>query len=42
MNDPHYIRSYRNGWFSNAVVLAIILLAFVVSIVTIPLQVFGG
>ena len=42
MNDYSYVRVYRNGWISNAVVLAIIGLAFVLAIVTIPLQIFGG
>ncbi|HKN83192.1 MAG TPA: divalent metal cation transporter [Pyrinomonadaceae bacterium] len=42
MNDYSYVRSYRNSWFSNAVVVAIIGLAFVLAIVSIPLQVFGG
>jgi Mn2+/Fe2+ NRAMP family transporter len=42
MNDSHYLRGYRNGWFSNAVVLLIIGLAFLLAVVTIPLQIFGG
>jgi Mn2+/Fe2+ NRAMP family transporter len=42
MNDYSYVRVYRNSWFSNAVVLAIIGLAFVLAVVTIPLQIFGG
>src|ERR1041385_1671563 len=42
MNDYSYVRIYRNGWFSNAVVLSIIGLAFVLAVVTIPLQIFGG
>jgi Mn2+/Fe2+ NRAMP family transporter len=42
MNDSHYLRVYRNGWFSNTVVLLIIGLAFVLALVTIPLQIFGG
>ncbi|HJP95372.1 MAG TPA: divalent metal cation transporter [Pyrinomonadaceae bacterium] len=42
MNDYSYVRSYRNGWFSNTVVVAIISLAFVLAIVSIPLQIFGG
>jgi Mn2+/Fe2+ NRAMP family transporter len=41
-NDKYYVRDYRNGWISNTVVLLIIGLAFVVAIVTIPLQIFGG
>jgi Mn2+/Fe2+ NRAMP family transporter len=42
MNDSTYVRSYRNGWFSNAVVILIMCLAFVLAIVAIPLQIFGG
>jgi Mn2+/Fe2+ NRAMP family transporter len=42
MNDYSYVRVYRNGWLSNAVVLSVIALAFVLAIVTIPLQIFGG
>jgi Mn2+/Fe2+ NRAMP family transporter len=42
MNDSTYVRSYRNGWFSNAVVILIMGLAFVLAIVAIPLQIFGG
>jgi Mn2+/Fe2+ NRAMP family transporter len=42
MNDRKYMRGYGNGWFSNAVVLAIIGLAFMLAVVTIPLQIFGG
>ena len=42
MNDQSYVRSYHNGWFSNAVVIAIISLAFVLAVVSIPLQIFGG
>jgi len=42
MNDYSYVRIYRNGWFSNVVVISIIALAFVLAVVTIPLQIFGG
>ena len=42
MNDYSYVRVYRNGWFSNAVVIAIIGLAFILAVVSIPLQIFGG
>src|SRR5690242_1112581 len=42
MNDYSYVRIYRNGWLSNAVVIAIIGLAFVLAVVSIPLQIFGG
>ena len=42
MNDYSYVRIYRNSWFSNVVVISIIALAFVLAVVTIPLQIFGG
>lgn len=42
MNDSTYVRSYHNGWFSNGVVILIMCLAFVLAIVAIPLQIFGG
>jgi Mn2+/Fe2+ NRAMP family transporter len=42
MNDKHYVREFGNGWLSNAVVLFVIGLAFVLAVVTIPLQLFGG
>jgi Mn2+/Fe2+ NRAMP family transporter len=42
MNDYSYVRSYRNGWFSNTVVIVLIGLAFLLAAVAIPLQIFGG
>jgi Mn2+/Fe2+ NRAMP family transporter len=42
MNDKRYLHEHCNGWLSNAVVLAIIGLAFVLAVVSIPLQVIGG
>ncbi len=42
MNDYSYVRVYRNGWLSNCVVIAIIGLAFLLALVAIPLQIFGG
>ena len=42
MNDRSYVRIYRNGWISNTVVIVIIGLAFVLAVVSIPLQIFGG
>ena len=42
MNDYSYVRGYRNGWFSNTVVIVLIGLAFVLAMVAIPLQIFGG
>jgi Mn2+/Fe2+ NRAMP family transporter len=42
MNDYSYVRVYRNSWFSNAVVIVIIGIAFILALVSIPLQIFGG
>jgi Mn2+/Fe2+ NRAMP family transporter len=42
MNDYSYVRVYGNGWISNAVVIVVIGLAFLLAVVTIPLQIFGG
>lgn len=42
MNDEKYMREYRNGWFSNTVVLFVIGLGFVLAIVSLPLEIFGG
>ncbi len=42
MNDEHYVGEHRNGWFSNSVVVLVILLAFVLAVVTIPLEIFGA
>jgi len=42
MNDRRYVGSYTNGWFSNAVVIGITALAFVLAVVTLPLEIFGG
>ncbi|HEX8180036.1 MAG TPA: divalent metal cation transporter [Pyrinomonadaceae bacterium] len=42
MNDEHYVGEHGNGWLSNTVVVVIIGLAFVLAVVTIPLEIFGG
>jgi Mn2+/Fe2+ NRAMP family transporter len=42
MNDPRYLEDHCNGWVANAVVIFIVALAFVLAIVSFPLQVFGG
>ena len=42
MNDERYLGRHRNGLVSNVVVLAIIALAFVLAVVSIPLQILGG
>ena len=42
MNDRNFVGEHRNGWVSNAAVLAIIGLSFIVALRTLPLQIFGG
>lgn len=42
MNDKSYMHEHCNSVFSNVVVLLIIGLAFVLAVVTIPLEIFGG
>lgn len=42
MNDPTYVGKHRNGWIGNAAVIFIVALAFVLSIVTTPLEILGG
>lgn len=42
MNDERYVGDYRNGWVSNAAVIFIIGLGFILALVTLPLQIFGG
>ena len=42
MNDPRYVEDHRNGWISNVVVILIVALAFVLAIVSFPLQLLGG
>jgi Mn2+/Fe2+ NRAMP family transporter len=42
MNDPRYVGEHPNGWISNTVVFAIVGLAFVLAIVSIPLEIMGS
>jgi Mn2+/Fe2+ NRAMP family transporter len=42
MNDRHYMKEHTNGWVSNGVVLAVTLLAFVLSLISIPLEILGS
>jgi Mn2+/Fe2+ NRAMP family transporter len=42
MNDEHYMGRHGNGPISNAAVMAIVGLGFVLGVVTIPLEIFGG
>ncbi len=42
MNDRDYVGNHGNGKLSNAIVLAVIVLAAVLALVSIPLQIAGG
>jgi Mn2+/Fe2+ NRAMP family transporter len=42
MNDEEYVEEHTNGWLSNGAVILIIGLAFVLAVVTVPLEIFGG
>jgi Mn2+/Fe2+ NRAMP family transporter len=42
MNDRHFVGQYGNGWISNGVVCVIVALAFVLAVVSIPLELMGG
>ncbi len=42
MNDKRYLKEHTNGWFSNAVVIFSIVLAFVLAVVSIPLELAGS
>jgi Mn2+/Fe2+ NRAMP family transporter len=42
MNDPHFVGQHGNGWISNTVVCAIVGLAFVLAVVSIPLELMGS
>lgn len=42
MNDPIYLGDHRNGWVSNTVVSIVIAISFVLSIISIPLEIMGG
>lgn len=42
MNDERYVGSHRNGWLSNIVIVFSIALAFVLAVVSIPLELMAG
>jgi Mn2+/Fe2+ NRAMP family transporter len=42
MNDERYVGEHRNGYLSNAVVLGIVALSFVLALVSIPLEIAAG
>jgi Mn2+ and Fe2+ transporters of the NRAMP family len=42
MNDPRYLGEHTNGVISNTVVVIVVMMSFILAIVSIPLQIFGG
>jgi Mn2+/Fe2+ NRAMP family transporter len=42
MNDRQFVGEHGNGWLANAFVFAFVIIAFVMAVVAIPLQIFGG
>jgi Mn2+/Fe2+ NRAMP family transporter len=42
MNDEHYVNGHTNGRLANVTVVVVVALAFVLALVSIPLQVLGG
>jgi Mn2+/Fe2+ NRAMP family transporter len=42
MNDRHYLREYRNHVVGNVFISAVVVIAFVIALVAIPLEVLGG
>jgi len=42
MNDERYVGKYRNGWLTNSVVIFAIVLAFVLAVISIPLELIAG
>lgn len=42
MNDPAYLQEQTNHWIANIAVLLIVLMAFVLSVIVLPLTFLGG
>ena len=42
MNDPHYVRTHRNGWIGNTLVVFVLGMGVVLALVAIPLEIAGG
>jgi len=42
MNDERYVGRHANGWLGNSVVALVTLLAFVLAVVSLPLQLLGS
>jgi Mn2+/Fe2+ NRAMP family transporter len=41
MNDKQYLKSHTNGWITNIAVTAIVVLAFILAVLAIPVQIAG-
>ncbi|PYQ58775.1 MAG: hypothetical protein DMF58_14125 [Acidobacteria bacterium] len=42
MNDKHYMKEHTNGWITNGVVVLVTLLAFVLAVISLPLEILGS
>jgi Mn2+/Fe2+ NRAMP family transporter len=42
MNDRYYVREYRNHTIGNIFISVVVVIAFLIAIVAIPLEVLGG
>lgn len=42
MNDRHYLREHHNGVVGNVLVSAVVVIAFLIALVAIPLEILGG
>jgi Mn2+/Fe2+ NRAMP family transporter len=42
MNDPRYLKQFTNGWITNLAVVVIIVLAFVLAAIAVPVQFLGS
>jgi Mn2+/Fe2+ NRAMP family transporter len=42
MNDPAYLKDKTNGWFDNTAIILILLIAFAVAVVSVPLEIITG
>jgi Mn2+/Fe2+ NRAMP family transporter len=42
MNDPTYVGAKTNGWAANIALVGVLLMAFVVAAVSLPLMVLSG
>ncbi len=42
MNDKHYLKEHTNGWLGNGVVIGVTLLAFILAMISLPLEILGS